>query len=97
MAHYCYIGAEWVVFLLDVKLLGVAGKLRFYTNYKPCNRCGWSNINASDYTDKKEKEQMKALFYYDKINGKSLSKRLKDEENEELIKQDSIINSPLKE
>lgn len=83
MAHYCFMGAEWLSFFIDVKFLGVPGKDRFYNIYKPCKKCGWSNINASDYMDPEEKKKLKEMFYETKClnSGRSRTKYSSDEED----------------
>ena len=61
ISHYCFIAAEWLSFFIDVKVLGIPGKDRFYKYYKPCKRCGWSNVNASNFVTKEEKAKLKEL------------------------------------
>ena len=58
IAHYMYVGAEWISFFIDVKLMGFPREVRFFYIYTPCKTCGWSNVNAKDYMDKKEIKKM---------------------------------------
>ena len=51
MANYMFMNAEWVSFFLDVKFLGCSSNTRFFHYYKPCDYCGWSNLNPSDYME----------------------------------------------
>jgi len=62
IAHYCFLGAEKVVYFFDVKILGLPGKKRKRLFFKPCKNCGWSNKCASDYMTNAEQEKLK-MFY----------------------------------
>ena len=61
LAHYCHMGAEWISFWVDVKLLGNPGKPRLQMYYKPCPCCGWSNNSASYFMDESERQKLKEL------------------------------------
>lgn len=61
LAHYCHMAAEWISFILDVKLVGTPSDERKNYIYKPCECCGWSNANASFYMDKSEEEIIRKI------------------------------------
>jgi hypothetical protein len=55
IAHYCFIMAEKLSFLVDVKLVGLPAEKRHRNWYKTCKCCGWSNKYAGDYMCEEEK------------------------------------------
>lgn len=61
VSHYMFIWAEKIIFIADVKILGLPGHLRSRNWFKPCECCGWSNKYAADYMAKEEKKQLKEL------------------------------------
>lgn len=83
MAHYCFIAAEWICFFIDVKFLGIPGKERFQNNFKPCKKCGWSNIKASDFMDSNEKKKLKELFIENKCLSSACTKMKYSDEDAE--------------
>jgi hypothetical protein len=62
VAHYMFMMAEQIIFIADVKILGLPGHKRSRFWYKPCQCCGWSNKYAGDYMAKEEKDQLKKLY-----------------------------------
>lgn len=82
MAHYSFMIAEWISFFIDVKFLGVSGKERFHYFFKPCKRCGWSNVDATHFMEQIEKEKLKCL-HFEKRSLSSASTKLKYSSDED--------------
>jgi hypothetical protein len=53
--------AEWMSYWVDVRVLGVPYKKRYYHYFKPCKCCGWAHFNCSNYMDKEEKLKLKEM------------------------------------
>ena|ERR1035437_4588491 len=62
ISHYIYILSDKLSFFIDVKIMGLADKMRFYYHNKPCKACGWGNKYAGDFMFKEEKLKLKEAF-----------------------------------
>ena len=51
LGHLAMINAEWLSYIIDVKLLGWSAKKRNHKFHKTCLKCGWNNHNISLYID----------------------------------------------
>jgi hypothetical protein len=64
VAHYMYILAERISYIVDVKWMRqhLSQTKRERSYFKPCTKCGWSNKCAKDYIPAEEKAHLKALY-----------------------------------
>lgn len=62
IAYYLHRWGEKLAFFFDVKLLGVPMNKRQNYYYNPCYRCGWNNLNPSNFMDEHEASLQKATF-----------------------------------
>lgn len=73
VAHYMFMFAEKITYVLDVSLLKIggsrgqlarpgAGEIRRRKWFKPCHKCGWSNIYAGDCMSENEKRWLKHVY-----------------------------------
>lgn len=62
MAHYCYMQADWLSFLIDVKICGFSHQQRKQHCHEACKKCGWSNKNISQQINKKEESFLRETY-----------------------------------
>ena len=68
LAHYLSIYGEKFIYFVDVLLLGSGHKERFSHYYKPCKKCGWTNVYSGNFMCEEEKASIKELYRRDKAN-----------------------------
>ena len=56
LGHWAILHAEWISYIIDVKLLGWSASKRNLQFHKVCKKCGWANSDISFAIDKKEKQ-----------------------------------------
>jgi hypothetical protein len=59
IAYYLHRWGEKLAYFYDVKLLGIPMKKRQCYYYSACYRCGWNNLNASNFMDEAELNHQK--------------------------------------
>jgi hypothetical protein len=72
-AHYIHMISEKLAYYADIGLLKIgvtneelassgAGRKRHRKYYKPCHKCGWSNVYAGDFMSEGEKKWLKHCY-----------------------------------
>lgn len=62
VAHFSYMQAEWMVYYVDVKILGLDRHKRGQLTYNHCKKCGWSNDKISIKMNSEEKNFLKKNY-----------------------------------
>jgi len=70
IAHFCFINAEWMSYIFDVKFMGWDGKKRNHFAHEPCKKCGWCNTYVKGLTSTKERSFLKNLMKLRKEDAK---------------------------
>lgn len=61
MAHYMYMIGERLSFLSDYKILGMPSEKRTPYFFRPCETCGWGNLDAQDFMSNDERHKMTSI------------------------------------
>jgi hypothetical protein len=102
IAHYMHMVSEKLAYYVDIGLLKIgvttteranagAGKKRHRKYYKPCHKCGWSNMYAGDYMSVDEKKWLKHVHNQCQAQGGTIFGSSKSNEDAVGI---SIIEKP---
>jgi len=56
LGHWAMMSAEWISYVIDVKLLGWSAKQRKLGYHNPCEKCGWANTKVELAIDSRERK-----------------------------------------